>query len=60
VGYDGAEFAVAIRSAIVRENTLALYAGAGIVPGSNAAEEWEEINQKMKGLLGVLTEEKSK
>ena len=55
----GADFAVAIRSAIVREETLALYAGAGIVPGSKAEEEWAEINQKMRSLLTILTGDKS-
>lgn len=59
VSRDSAEFSVAIRSAIVREETLALYAGAGIVSGSNAEDEWAEINQKMKSLLGILTEDKT-
>jgi menaquinone-specific isochorismate synthase len=59
VSRDSAEFSVAIRSAIVREETLALYAGAGIIAGSRAEEEWAEINQKMKSLLGILTEDKT-
>ncbi|MBI2423716.1 MAG: isochorismate synthase [Candidatus Hydrogenedentes bacterium] len=47
VGYDGAEFCVAIRSALIQGNDLCVYTGAGIVPGSVAAEEWQEIEHKM-------------
>ena len=54
VGYDSSEFAVAIRSARVDANTLSLYAGAGIVPGSDPDQEWAEIENKMGLFLNVL------
>ncbi|TFH62119.1 MAG: isochorismate synthase [Candidatus Zixiibacteriota bacterium] len=49
-----AEFAVAIRSALARKNHLCLYAGAGILNGSNAAAEWEEIENKMRNFLKLV------
>lgn len=48
------EFAVALRSAQVSGNTVRLYAGAGIVAGSEASLEWQEINQKAAGLASLL------
>lgn len=54
VGYDGAEFCVAIRSGLVLGNTLALYTGAGVLAGSAAQEEWDEIETKMANFLMVL------
>jgi len=54
VGYDGAEFCVAIRSGLVRDETLAVYTGAGIVAGSTADEEWAEIETKMTNFLDAL------
>jgi menaquinone-specific isochorismate synthase len=56
VGYDGAEFCVAIRSGLVQANTLTLYSGAGIVAGSTPEEEWDEIETKMQNFLSVLTQ----
>ena len=55
VGSDSAEFAVGIRSALVHENALSVYAGAGIVAGSNAEAEWAELENKISGFVGVLT-----
>jgi len=54
VGYDAAEFCVAIRSGLVQADVLTLYAGAGIVPGSAARQEWAEIENKMANFLNVL------
>jgi menaquinone-specific isochorismate synthase len=51
-----AEFCVAIRSALVFGKQIKLYAGAGIVPGSVAADEWQELDRKMSTLLSLLTE----
>ena len=48
IGQDSAEFAVAIRSALVRGKALELYAGAGIVKGSEPQQEWQEIQSKMR------------
>jgi menaquinone-specific isochorismate synthase len=47
IGADAAEFAVGIRSGLVRGNTLALFSGAGIVAGSAPEGEWAEIEQKI-------------
>lgn len=55
LGRDSAEFAVAIRSALVRENSLALFAGAGIVAGSTADGEWDEIEHKISDFIRILT-----
>jgi menaquinone-specific isochorismate synthase len=54
VGFDEAEFCVGIRSGLIEGNTLALYSGAGIVPGSSAEEEWAEIENKMSNFLEAL------
>ncbi len=40
-------FSVAIRSALVSQNKLSLYSGVGIVPKTNAEEEWEELETKI-------------
>ena len=55
IGRDAAEFAVAIRSALVRGNSLALFAGAGIVTGSTAEGEWDEIEHKIGDFIRILT-----
>lgn len=55
VGYDSAEFCVAIRSGLVLNNELALYSGAGIVRGSTPKEEWDEIENKMANFVSVMT-----
>ncbi len=46
IGRDAAEFAVAIRSGLVNGNTLTLFAGSGIVLGSDPVKEWEENEAK--------------
>ncbi|MDW5499037.1 isochorismate synthase MenF [Pseudomonas lundensis] len=48
------EFCVALRCAQLDDQGLRLYAGAGIVAGSDAAEEWQEIENKAAGLLTLL------
>ena len=55
-GYDAAEFAVAIRSGLVRENTLTLYTGAGIIDGSIPQAEWEELESKLGLFVGIWNE----
>lgn len=54
VGCDSAEFAVAIRSAIVTGNTLSVYTGAGIVDGSVPADEWAELENKLTPYTSLL------
>ncbi|NBD38516.1 MAG: isochorismate synthase [Verrucomicrobia bacterium] len=48
------EFAVGLRSALVRRNTARLYAGAGIVAGSEPAREQAETTLKMRALLDCI------
>ena len=55
IGVDEAEFAVAIRSGLVHHHQLTLYSGAGIVPGSTADSEWDEVEHKISDFLRLLT-----
>ncbi|MGS2872355.1 isochorismate synthase MenF [Enterobacter huaxiensis] len=48
------EFCVALRSARVQDARLRLYAGAGIVSGSDPEQEWQEIENKAAGLRSLL------
>ena len=54
IGPDAAEFAVGIRSGLVRGRSLSLYSGAGIVRGSTPDAEWEEIEHKIGAFVRVL------
>jgi len=54
VSSETCEFAVAIRSVLCEPRTLHVFAGAGIVPGSDPAAEWEETAHKMRPVLQVL------
>ncbi|MCK7427280.1 isochorismate synthase MenF [Enterobacter chengduensis] len=51
---DQSEFCVALRSARVQDDALRLYAGAGIVSGSDPEQEWQEIENKAAGLRSLL------
>lgn len=48
------EFCVTLRSALVAHNTITLYAGAGIVEGSDPQSEWQEIKRKSQGIAKLL------
>jgi len=48
------ELGVAIRSALLFGNTAVLYAGAGIVEGSDPAREWEETGLKLATMHAAL------
>jgi menaquinone-specific isochorismate synthase len=50
---DGA-FSVALRSAVAREDTATLFAGAGIVADSDPDREWSELQLKYRPILDVL------
>ncbi|HKK08562.1 MAG TPA: chorismate-binding protein, partial [Gemmatimonadota bacterium] len=50
---DGA-FAPALRCAVVRGDRARLFAGAGIVEGSDPVREWEETAMKLRPALEVL------
>ncbi|XUK74539.1 chorismate-binding protein [Erwinia rhapontici] len=60
VGYlsqSHSEFAVVLRCAQVSGAQVRLYAGAGIVSGSEPEREWEEIERKAATLGTLLTAE---
>ena len=48
------EFCVSLRSAKISANVVRLYAGAGIVHGSDPEQEWQEIDNKAAGLRTLL------
>ena len=50
----GGELMVGLRSATVHRDRVHVYAGAGLVPGSDAAAEWAEIGLKMGQYLRAL------
>ncbi len=54
VSHNTAEFAVAIRSALVSKNKLHIFAGSGIVNGSLPEKEWEENRNKAQNFLQLF------
>ncbi len=48
------EFCVAIRSALINQDTLHCYAGVGLVNGSEAQAEWQELDAKIKTVLQLF------
>ncbi|NTU57435.1 MAG: isochorismate synthase [Chlorobiaceae bacterium] len=50
---EAAEFAVGIRSALINEDRVYLYSGAGLVKGSDPHSEWEEVEQKIGDILAI-------
>jgi len=62
VGYiseQESDFSVAIRSALISQTHLKLFAGAGIVTGSIAEQEWQELDNKIHTLLSILGVQKN-
>lgn len=51
------EFAVALRSALIKENRLYAFAGCGIVNGSLAENEFKETELKFKPILSLFENE---
>jgi menaquinone-specific isochorismate synthase len=51
------EFYVAIRSGLIKEKRFFAYAGCGIVQGSDAYEEFEETELKLKPILSLFSNE---
>lgn len=49
-----ADVAVAIRSSLVGANSVDLYAGVGIVPGSITTSEWNELDLKISQFTNLL------
>lgn len=54
VSSDHTELAVAIRSGLCQHNRLWLYSGVGLVEGSSAREEWQELESKLELMLQAL------
>jgi menaquinone-specific isochorismate synthase len=54
VSQGDAEFTVAIRSMLWRGSELNVFAGAGIVEGSDPEREWSELEDKIAGVLHLL------
>jgi isochorismate synthase len=50
------EFCVALRSALIRDREAHLYAGVGVVAGSDPAAELAETEVKLQALLPLLAE----
>ena len=50
----GGEFAVALRSALLRDDVASLYAGCGIVTGSDPQREYAESLLKLQAMLWAL------
>jgi len=55
VSKDSTEFAVAIRSMLAKGSQVEVFAGAGIVEGSDPEREWFELEDKISGVLNVLS-----
>jgi menaquinone-specific isochorismate synthase len=53
-GEGNCEFIVGIRSALINGNHARLYAGAGIVAGSDPEKEFAEVQLKLQALLKAL------
>jgi len=54
INSNGMDLSVAIRSALLTQNKLYVYAGCGIVDGSNPKSEFEETEIKMKTILSLF------
>lgn len=57
---DESEFAVGIRSALYRDQSLYVYVASGIVQGSIPDNEWEELDNKEKTILSIFHHDPSK
>lgn len=56
IGADEADFAVAIRSGLVRGPRLTVFGGAGIVRGSDPLAEWDETARKATSFVNLFAE----
>jgi menaquinone-specific isochorismate synthase len=55
IGDESTELVVGIRSALVNNNRLLLYSGAGIIESSDSDSEYDEIENKLSNFLNILT-----
>lgn len=56
ISKDFSEIVVGIRSGYIDDQTLSVFGGAGIVPGSSADEEWKETGIKMQPFVKVINQ----
>ncbi|MDP8033862.1 isochorismate synthase [Pasteurella atlantica] len=49
-----AEFCVTLRSALIQQNKITVYAGAGIMRNSTPESEWQEIQHKALAMIKLL------
>ena len=54
VSKESSDFCVSIRSALIQQNVVKLFAGAGIVSGSESALEWIELDEKTSTIVSLL------
>lgn len=60
ISAESTELAVALRSALSYKSQMSLFAGAGIVDGSQANDEWIELESKITASLNLFPEEHAK
>jgi anthranilate synthase component 1 len=52
IGFHGEmDLAIAIRTAVIKDETIHVQAGAGIVADSNPESEWQETRNKARAML---------
>ncbi|MEA2117710.1 isochorismate synthase [Halovibrio sp. HP20-50] len=54
ISHTSSDLSVAIRCAHIGPKTIRLYAGAGIVTGSQPDEEWRELDTKIADIMSLL------
>jgi len=54
IGKDSSEFAVGIRSGLIHNDEILLFAGAGIVKSSEPSSEWDETEHKLRHFVEVI------
>ena len=54
IGFDASDFAVALRSALIYNESLSLYAGVGLVEESEADLEWDEGDWKLRNFEELI------
>nr|WDA98795.1 isochorismate synthase [Sciadococcus taiwanensis] len=55
IGENSAYLSIAIRSALIKNRKMIIFAGCGIVQGSNSLEEWNETENKMSQFNQILS-----
>lgn len=50
------EFSVAIRCTLIEPGRINLFAGAGIIAGSDPEAEWQELENKLATIMSILIE----